>query len=190
MQIRHGSITAIKVGKADEPKPLARTALLPRDLGQTQQRAKAAKGVVEDLLVDHGVEVADEELGADLVGLLLVSAGLVDAQRLAVQLNAVHDVGRVLGVGGRAELDEAEALVGLRDAVARHVDVVDGAHLEHDFVDHCGGGALVDVADVDGGIFVLFPMRVVSIMCILKLEGEQKPMFNLPMPVLRHLVGL
>lgn len=47
--------------------------------------------------------------------------------------------------------------MGLGDAIARHVDVVDGAHLEHDFVDHGGGCALVDVADVDGGLFVLLP---------------------------------
>lgn len=49
--------------------------------------------------------------------------------------------------------------MGLGDAIARHVDVMDGAHLEHDFVDHGGGCALVDVADVDGSLFVLLPRK-------------------------------
>jgi hypothetical protein len=49
--------------------------------------------------------------------------------------------------------------VRLGDAIARHVDVVDGAHLEHDFVDHGWGRALVDVADVDGGFLVLLPVK-------------------------------
>lgn len=47
----------------------------------------------------------------------------------------------------------------LGDAVAWHMDVLDGAHLQHDFVDHVGGGALVDVAYVDGGIFILLPVK-------------------------------
>ena len=47
----------------------------------------------------------------------------------------------------------------LGDAVAWHMDVLDRPHLEHDFVDHIGGCALVDVAYVDGGIFILLPVR-------------------------------
>jgi hypothetical protein len=49
--------------------------------------------------------------------------------------------------------------VGLGDAITRHVDVVDGAHLEHDFVDHGGACALVDVANVDGSLLVLLPVK-------------------------------
>lgn len=160
MQVRYSSITALKVGKADKTKSLASTRLLPRDLGQAQQRTEAAKRVVEDLLVHHGIQVSDKQLGADLCSALLIGAGLVDAQRLSVQLDAIHDVGRVLCVGGRAELDEAETLVRLGDAVARHVDVVDGSHLEHYLVHHGRRRALVDVADVDGRLLVLLPMPI------------------------------
>lgn len=157
VQVDNRSITALEVAVTDKAESLARTAIFPGHLGDAQQRSKAAKSIVQDLLVDLGVQISDEELGANLGGPLLVGAGLVDAEGLAVELDAVHDVGSVLGVGGGAELDEAKALVGLGDAIARHVDVVDGAHLEHDFVDHGGGCALVNVADVDGGLFVLLP---------------------------------
>lgn len=162
VEVGNGSITALEVAVADEAKALARAAIFPSNLGNAQQRAEATKGVVKDLLVDHGIEVSDEQLGAHLGGLLLVGAGLVDAQRLAVELDAVHDVGGVLGVGRGAKLDEAEALMRLGDAISRHVDVVNGAHLEHDFVDHGRGRALVDVANVDRGLLVLLPRLLVS----------------------------
>lgn len=156
-EVVDGGVGALKVAKADEAEALGGAGVVARDLGQGEERAEARKGVVENLLVGHGVEVADKELGANVGGALAVGRGLVDAERLAVELDAVHDVGGVLGVGRRAELDEAEPLVGLRDAVARHVDVVDGAHLQHELVHHGGRRALVNVAHVDGGIFVLFP---------------------------------
>lgn len=159
VEVVNGGVAALKVAEADEAEALAAAGVVAGDLGQGEQGAEAAKGVVEDLLVGGGVEVADKELGANVGRLLLVGRGLVDAQRLAKQLDAVHDVGGVLGVGGRAELDEAEALVRLRDAVARHVDVLDRAHLQHHFVYHVRGRALVNVADVDGGVLVLFPVR-------------------------------
>lgn len=162
VQVRDGGVAALKVAEADEAEALAHAAVVPGHLGQAQQRAEAGEGVVEEFLVHHGVEVADEELGANVGALLLVGRRLVHAQRLAEQLDAVHDVGRVLGVRGRAELDEAEALVVLGDAVTRHMDVVDGAHLEHDFVDGCCRGALVNVAYVDCRFFVLFPGLRVS----------------------------
>lgn len=174
VQVGNRSITALEVAVTDKAESLARAAIFPGDLGDAQQRSKATKGIVQDLLVDHGVQVSDEQLGANLGGPLLVGAGLVDAEGLAVELDAVHDVGRVLGVGGGAELDEAEALVGLGDAIARHVDVVDGAHLEHDFVDHGGGCALVDVADVDGGLFVLLPAEEEGLATCWPVHGDSK----------------
>jgi hypothetical protein len=74
------SITALKVGKANKTETLARARLLPRDLWQTQQWTKPAERVVEDLLVDHGIEVSDEQLGANFGGSLFVCAGFVNAQ--------------------------------------------------------------------------------------------------------------
>lgn len=205
MQVGNCGIAALEVAVTDKTESLARAAVFPGHLGDAQQRSKAAESIVQDLLVDHGVQVSDEQLGAHLGGPLLVGAGLVDSERLAVELDAVHDVGRVLGVGGGTELNEAEALVGLGDAIARHVDVVDGAHLEHDFVDHGGGCALVDVADVDGGLLVLLPaeeeglVRAGQLMGISfenrarkKAAGRWRRCSeeNLPMPIDSHLDGL
>lgn len=158
VEVGDGGVAAVKVAKADKAEALACAAVLAGDLGQTEQGAEAAEGVVEDLLVDGRVEVADEELGADVGTLLLIGRGLVDAQRFPVELDAIHDVGRVLSVGRGAELDETEALMRLGDAVAGHVDVVDGAHLKHDLIYHGRRGALVDVADVDGRVLVLLPV--------------------------------
>ena len=162
VQVGHGGVAAVKVGKADKAETFAGPAVLAGHLWQAEQGPEAAEGVVEDLLVDHGVEVAHKELGADVGALLLVGRGLVHAEGLAVQLDAVHDVGGVLGVGRAAELDKAEALVRLGDAVAGHVNVVDGPHLEHNLVHHGGRGALVDVANVDSRVFVLLPGGWVS----------------------------
>jgi hypothetical protein len=62
----------------------------------------------------------------------------------------------------RSVLDETEALMGLGNAIAGHMNVVDGAHLKHDLVDDGGGGAFVDVADIDSGLLVLFPAKMLA----------------------------
>ena len=91
-------------------------------LGGCDDDAKGGEGVVEQLLVDLGVEVADEEVGAHVHG-LAVALGLVDAQRLAVELDHVHDLDGVLGVLLGGELDEAIALVQVREFVLGDVHV-------------------------------------------------------------------
>ena len=96
--------------------------------------------------------------------------GHIEGRRAWVEVQVFDAGGGLLQAYGHydaetAELDEAEALVVLGDAVARHVDVVDGAHLEHDFVYHGGRGALVDVANVDGRLLVLLPGRRGKIHC-------------------------
>jgi hypothetical protein len=111
MNVGHSSVTALKVAETDESKTLARTIVISRNLGHAQKRAKAAEGIVKDLLVHRGIEITDEELGTDICGLLLVCGGLVDAQGLSVELDTVDHVGSILGVGRCTELDEAETLV-------------------------------------------------------------------------------
>ena len=91
-------------------------------LGGCDDDAKGGEGVVEQLLVDLGVEVADEEVGTHVHG-LAVALGLVDAQRLAVELDHVHDLDGVLGVLLGGELDEAIALVQVRELVLGDVHV-------------------------------------------------------------------
>ena len=120
--------------------------------------AKATKGIVEHSFVDHRVEIADEEFGAYFDGLLLVGAGFVDSDGLAIQAHLVHDRGCIVGVFFRIELDEAIALVRLGDAVFGKVDVGNAAGLEEELPDQRIGHPLVEVADVDGAVFVLLPV--------------------------------
>lgn len=49
--------------------------------------------------------------------------------------------------------------MGLGDAIAGHMNVMDGAHLKHDLVNDGGGSAFVDVADIDSSLLVLFPAQ-------------------------------
>lgn len=152
-----GGVAALERVEADEAVALGDVVLVADDAGLAQHAAELAEGVVEDLLVDLGVEVVDEELGANVHHLLLVGARLVDADRLAPDADAVEHLGGVLGRRGRVELDEAVALVGLRHAVLRHVHLADGADLGHQLREQVLGEALIDVADVHGGVLVLLP---------------------------------
>lgn len=128
-----------------------------RNLWRLSELSKLAKGVVQRLFVDHGVEVADEQLGANLDALLLVCRRLVHAHSAAVQGDVVHDLGGVVGLGLGVELDEAKALVLAVDAVDGHVDISYAAGVEHQLVEEAGRDALMEVSDVDGGFLVLFP---------------------------------
>lgn len=157
-----GVVAGLEGAVADEAVALAEPVVVAGDLGGRDEGAEATEGIVQDLLVDHGVQVADEQLGADLEGLLLVSRGLVDTQGLAVQTDAVHDLGGVVSVHLAVELDKAEALVQLGDAVLGQVHVDDGAGLHHQLPYHGIAGALVDVANVDRGFFVLLPVEARS----------------------------
>ena len=120
--------------------------------------AKAAEGIVEHSFVDHGVEVADEELSAHFDGLLFVCAGLVDSDGLAIQADLVHDTGGIVGIFFRVELDEAIALVRLSDPILRQVHVGYAASLEEELPDESIGYSFIEVANIDGAVFVLLPV--------------------------------
>lgn len=105
------------------------------------------------------VEVADEQLGADLDTLCFVCRGLVHADGIVVEARAVENGDDVLGVALGRELDEAEALVLAVDAVDRHVDGAHAAVVVHELRQELLRHILVDIADVDGGFLVLFPAQ-------------------------------
>lgn len=161
----NGGVRRVEVAVGDEAVALAHVVLVACNLGRLCQLAELAKRVVERLLVDHGVEVADEQLGANLDVLLLVGRRLVHAHTAAVQRDVVHDLGRVVGLGLGVELDEAEALVLAVDAVDGHVDVAHAARVEHQLVEEPRRDALMEVADVDGGFLVLLPVAREHVLC-------------------------
>lgn len=114
-----GIVAGIKTAVADETVSLAQPVVVSRHLGRCYQGAKAAKGIVQDLFVDHRIQVSDKELGTNLQGLLLVGRGLVDTQGLAVESNAIHDLGGIVGVDLSIKFHKAKSLVRLRDAIFR-----------------------------------------------------------------------
>lgn len=136
IHVQDSVVTALEVAIADKTKAFTGAIIISCHLGYAQERTKSAESVVKDLLIHHGIDAADEELSTDVGRLLLVGASLVDTQGFSIQLDPVHDVGCVLGVSWCAKLDKAEALMCLGDAVAGHMDVMDGAHLQHDLVHH------------------------------------------------------
>jgi len=158
MHAGNGGVGRLEVAEGDETVALGQVGLVAGNLGGVDQGPETAKGVVERLLVNHGVKVADEELGADLDVALLVGRGLVDTQAAAVEGDIVHELGRIVGLFFGVELDEAEALVLAVDAVDGHVDVADAAGVEHQLVEDARGDALMEVANVDGRLLVLLPV--------------------------------
>ncbi len=153
----NGGVGGVKVAKGDEAVALGQAMLVAGNLGGDGQGAELGKRVVQRLLVQHGVEVADEQLSANLDRLLLVGRGLVDTDAAAVQGDVVHDFRGVVGLGLGVELDEAKALVLAVDTVDGHVDVAHAAGVEHQLVQNARSDALVQVADIDGGLLVLLP---------------------------------
>lgn len=159
VHVRQRGVGGLERVKADETIPLGDVVVVAHNVGLAEDLTEGAEGVVEDLFVDLGVEVVDKKLGANVDRLLLVGGRLIDAEGLAVNTDAIQTLGGVLGGFGGVELDEAVALVVAGDAVEGHMDLADGADLGHELREELLGKALVYVADVDGGIFVLLPKK-------------------------------
>lgn len=157
VHVRDGGIRGVEVGVGNKAVPLRDVEFIAGDLGGGDELAEAQEGVVEGALVDHGVEVADEELGADLDVLGFVGRGLVHADGGVEEAGAVEDGDDIVGVVLGCELDEAEALVLAVDAVDRHVDGAHAAVVVHELGEELLGDIFVDIADVDGRLLVLFP---------------------------------
>ena len=158
VHVGNGIVRGFEVGVGYEAIAFGEVGFIAGKLGLSYERTETAKGVVKHSLVDHGVEVANEEFSTHFDGFLFVSAGLVDADGFAVEADLVHDTGGIVGVFFGVELDETIALVGLSDAVFGEVDVGYAAGLEEEFPDKSIGHSFVEVADVDGAVFVLLPV--------------------------------
>lgn len=156
----NSGITSLERVEADEAIALGDIVLVADNVWLAKDLAKLGKRIVKDLLVNLGIEVVDEQLSANVDCLLLVGAGLVYADGLAPNSDAVEDLGGILRRGGGIKLDEAVALMCLRYAILRHVYLANRADLCHELREQLLREALVDVAHVDGGIFILLPGRV------------------------------
>jgi hypothetical protein len=161
VHVLDGIVRSLKVGVRHESIALGQHVLVPRDLGGTRELAEADEGVVQRPLVYHLVQVSDEELGANFNGLLLVGRGLVHSDLAPVQASPVEYVDCIIGVLLGCEFDEAKALVLAVYAVDGHVESSHATMVVHELGEQLLGDIFVDVADVDGGFLVLFPVVTV-----------------------------
>jgi hypothetical protein len=76
VHVGDGVVGGFEVGVGDEAVAFGERGFVAGDLGGRDEGAKAGEGVVEGFFVDERVQVADEELGADFDGFLLVGGGL------------------------------------------------------------------------------------------------------------------
>ena len=105
----NGGVRGVKAGEIDEGVALGVPCIrVPHDLRRLQDDAEGTERVIEELLVDLRVQVADEDVGAH-VQVLVVRRGLVDPDGLAVELDHVHDLYGVVGVFLAEELHKAVA---------------------------------------------------------------------------------
>jgi hypothetical protein len=159
VHVRDRIVRGVEGRVRDEAVAFAEVRLVAGDLGRRHQRAEAREGLEQHFLFHHGVQVADEQLcshacaasqAARALGssAASVGAGLVDSDRLAPEADLVHDLDGIVGVFLGSELDEAVALVGLRDTVFGEVDVDDGSGLEHQLPDLRICGLFREVADI------------------------------------------
>lgn len=158
VHLRDGGVGAVEVVVADEAVSLADSFLsISGDLG-ADDHSEVAEGLVEHLLVDFWVEVADEDICAYVLGAFVLRR-LVDLDWLAVQLDHVHDLNRVIGVLLTLELDEAVALVLVGDLIPRDVHVDHRAALREQLPQDILVDLLVDVARVDRRLLVALVQR-------------------------------
>jgi hypothetical protein len=158
------SITRFETGIRHKSISFAEVRIVSCDLRRGNQLSKSDECLVQHLLIYHTVQVANEKFRAYssqssvLSAHPLVCRSFVHSDRLAVDPNLVHNFAGIIGVIFASELDEPIALVILCDAVLGQVYVDDRTGLKHQFPDERIGAALVEVADIQSRLLVLFPM--------------------------------
>ena len=148
------SVGRLEAIVADEPEAAAVARLwIAHDLWRLAHHAKCAERIVENLLVNLFIEVADEQVGSYILALPILRR-LVHSNRLSEQLHHVHDLDRIVRVLLRAKLHEAKALRLVRNPVAGHMDMDHGASLQHQLPQQLLCHSIVQVAAVRGRILV------------------------------------
>lgn len=128
-----GCVRRVEAGEVDEGVTLG----VPRvgvshDLGGLQDDAERAERVVQELLVDLGVQVPDEDVRSH-VQVLVVSRGFVHADGFTVQLYHVHDLYSVISIFFTEELHKTVTLMLSRHSVFGHVCVHHRSSLKEEF---------------------------------------------------------
>lgn len=149
-----GGVGSLETGVVDERETLRVASFrIALDFGGGQDDSEGGECVVEQFLVDFGIEVADENVGTH-IEVLLVRGGFVDTDRLAKQFYHVHYFYGVICVVLPEELDESVALMEHGDPIFRHVDVDHGASLHEQLPEKGLIDLVVQAAHVDSGVLV------------------------------------
>jgi hypothetical protein len=96
IHVRDRVVGGFECAVGDEAVAFAETGLISCNLGGRLEGAEAGECVVEGFLVDEGVEVSYEELGAYFDGFLLVCRSLFDALT-SISLQIWGGLGRKIG---------------------------------------------------------------------------------------------
>lgn len=155
----NGRIASLERVEADEAVVLGSVGSgISGYFGQTNDVSKSTECLVQHSFIDGCIEVAHEEVCAN-IDLLLVAAGLVDTDGLPKQLDTVHDLASILSVCLCLELCESIPLVSSSDPVLWQVHVDDGSCLQHQLPNQGVCAAVVEVAHVASRILVAVLLR-------------------------------
>lgn len=104
-------IGGVKAGKVDESVSLRVACIrVTHDLGRLKDDAESAESIVEEFLVNLRVQVADEDVGAD-IEVLVVRRRFVDSYGFAVKFDHVHNLYGVVCVIFAEELHKPITLM-------------------------------------------------------------------------------
>lgn len=149
-----GGIGGLEAGVVDESETLRVSSFgVALDFRSGEDDSEGGEGIVEKFFVDFGIEVADENIGAD-VEVFLVRGGFVDAYRFAEQFNHVHYFYGVVCVVFTEEFYESVSLVEHCHSILGHVDVHHGTSLHEQLPQQSLVHLVVQPAHVDRGVLV------------------------------------
>lgn len=104
-----GGVGRIKASKVDEGIALGVARVwVSHDLGRLENDAKGAEGVVEEFLVDLGVEIANEDVCAH-VQILVMRRRFIYSDWLTIKLDHIHDFDSIICILFAEELHKAIA---------------------------------------------------------------------------------
>jgi len=119
----NSGVRGLEAGIVDEGKTLGIASFgISLDLWCCQDDAKCRECVIQQLLINLWIKIADEDVGTN-VQILLVRRCLIHPHRLSKEFNHVHDLYRVVGIILTQELNKTVALMLHGDSVLGHVHI-------------------------------------------------------------------